>query len=117
MKKFIHLLALSFCLFAVMSFMPEPRNVAGTYTVGVMNPNKVELKLNNDHTFSYQDLSNAEKPVTVTGRWVEQGEYVLLKDYVSTISFHDKWMITADGQFAKAKAGLTFYTLQKQAGC
>lgn len=68
MKNFIHLLALSCCLLAIMSFMPVHRNVTGTYTVPATNPSKIELKLNSDHTFTYQDLSAAEKPIAISGR-------------------------------------------------
>lgn len=117
MKKFIHLLAFSCCLLAIMSFMPVHRNVIGIYTVPATDPSKIELKLNGDHTFMYQDLSNAEKPIAISGRWYQQGEYVLLKDYVCTYKLHYKWRITADGQYAKAKMGATFYSLKKQAGC
>ena len=116
MKKFIHLLSSALCLMAVMSFIPEARNVMGTYTVGVMDPSQIKLDLKYDHTFTYQDFSNPNNKIEVTGRWEEQGEFVILKDYVSSVNFHDKWKITADGKFAKAKQGITFFTLQRQ-GC
>jgi|GEM_PF-5084719 len=117
MKKLIYTLSAVVCFIAVMSFTPETKNVIGIYTAAPAGPGHIQLNLKYDHTFIYQDVSNTNKQVMVYGRWNEDGEYVTLKDYVTTFNLHDKWQITNSGNTVKARIGTTYCTLQKQPGC
>jgi uncharacterized protein (DUF2147 family) len=113
MKQTIKLLVFTSVFVSLLSFTNLTDSIVGTYGVTENNPNKIELKLNADKTFTYKDFSNMEKQIDVTGNWELKNNTVLLKDYQSDFSFHNKWKIKNDGQIATARKGLTFYTLMK----
>lgn len=117
MKKLIYTLSVAVCFLAAMSFTPESKNIGGIYTVAPTHPSHMQLNLKYDHTFIYQDSSNPDKQITVFGRWNDDGQYVTLKDYVTTFNFHNKWQIINSGNAVKARIGSAFYTLQKKPGC
>jgi hypothetical protein len=117
MKKLFYTLSVAVCIIAAMSFTPENKNIGGLYTAATTGPGHMQLNLKYDHTFIYQDVSNADKHITVYGRWHDDGKYVTLKDYVTTFKLNEKWQITNSGNTVKAHIGTTFYTLQKQPGC
>ena len=89
-------------------------NVIGTYGVSDNDPTQIELILNVDSNFSYQDFSNSSKPINVRGNWELQNGQVILKDYNSELSFHSKWKISKDGKMIKSRKRMTFYTLAKK---
>lgn len=113
MKKVIQVLVLVSVFVSLLAFTNPTDKIVGTYGVSENNPNKIELILNVDKTFSYKDFSNPKKMIDVTGNWEMKNNTVLLKDYESKFSFHNKWKITNDGAVAKARKGLTFYALGK----
>ena len=114
MQKLIKTLSFTAFLFVFMSFTKAPNaDFIGTYGVSDSNPNKIELTLNADQTFSYKDFSNAEKQIDVQGNWELKNNVVTLKNYTSDFSFHHKWKIKMDGKVAKSRKGMTFYTLVK----
>lgn len=99
---------------ATLSFTKAPDSyLTGTYGVSKNNPSKIELTLNEDHTFTYQDFSNSAKPIDVKGTWEAKGEFVFLKSSDLKGSFHHKWKISEDGVVARSRKGMTFYTLNK----
>lgn len=115
MKKLLFIPLMAICLFAVMSFNSvSEKTVIGMYGVHESDPAKIQLMINADHTFTYQDYSDMSKIIIVSGRWEQQEEFVVLKDYVSTYKFHDVWKISPDGKVARSKMGMLIYTLTKQ---
>lgn len=94
------------------SFAPADGFI-GTYGVGPNNPSKIELTINEDHSFSYQDYSNPSKEIDVSGTWEIQSGKIVLMNYYSLFSIHDKWKIEEHGMIAKSRKGMTFYTLHK----
>jgi uncharacterized protein (DUF2147 family) len=114
MNKQIKLLSLVAFVFVLMSFTNTPNSsIIGTYGVSENNPNVIELTLNADHTFAYKDFSNAKKPIDVNGNWEAKNDVILLKNYTTNFSFHNKWKIKMNGKVAKSRKGMTFYTLMK----
>lgn len=102
-------------LFAISSFTkPDETGLTGTYGVSENDPAQIELILNKDHTFTYQDLSNPDKNINVSGNWSFKNNQIILKDDRSELSFNDKWKIINDGTIAKSRKGMTFYTLRKR---
>jgi hypothetical protein len=85
----------------------------GTYGVSASDPSQIKLIIHADNTFYYQDLSNPNKKLIINGSWVSKGKKVFLKDSNSSKRFHHVWTISAQGNVAKSRNGLTFYRLCK----
>ncbi len=86
----------------------------GIYGVSENDPSRIELRLNLDKTFTYQDFSDPVKQITVKGNWEVKNKKIFLKDYDSEFSFHSMWKIMKDGMVAKSRKGMNFYTLVKK---
>ena len=81
--------------------------VKGTYGSSMVN-----LTINEDHTFSYSDLSDKSNQLNVTGPWkLKNGKIVLTSS--SDVKFHSKWKVQSDSQSIKSRKGLAFYRLCK----
>ncbi|GAB5538102.1 MAG: hypothetical protein Salg2KO_02050 [Salibacteraceae bacterium] len=85
-----------------------------TYGVSNSNPAQIELQLNTDYTFSYQDFSVPEKKVLVSGTYELKNNTVHLHAQDASVRYHNTWRIVDDGNAAKSRLGLAFYTLRKQ---
>ena len=83
-----------------------------TYGVSESNPAQIELKLNDDYTFTYQDLSISLQEIKVSGTYQIKNNTVHLISREENIKFHDKWKISKDNKTAKSRKGLLFYTLR-----
>jgi len=104
-------------LFMVCSFgfkAPNSAEFTGTYGVGDNDPSQIELVLNEDYTYTYQDFSNPKKNIKVSGEWELKSKNTVLLKSDSELSFHKKWKIVVEGKTAKSRNGLCFYTLNKQ---
>jgi uncharacterized protein YxeA len=88
----------------------------GTYGISNSESSHVKLTLNPDYTYNYQDLSDANKNIIVSGTWKSKGKKVALSNSNSTIKFHKHWTFFRNGQVAKSRKGLAFYRLCKIAG-
>ena len=106
----IIILILTLCSFTQVAEL----DYTGAYGVSENDPSRIELRLNKDKTFTYQDLSNSAKPINIKGNWEMQHNKVILKNYESEFDFHTKWKITNEGKVAKSRKGLTFYSLVKK---
>lgn len=114
MKNFIKISAFAFLIASFFAFHPAPKaDLAGTYTVSENDPSQIQLVLNADNTFSYRDYSNAAEKIEVKGKWESKGRSIQLLSSTSTVSFHDKWKIDQEGNVAKSRKGMCFYTLRK----
>jgi len=102
-------------LFFFTSFTMAPENeLYGTYGVADADPAQIELVLNEDHTFIYQDYSNSAKKIEVSGNWDLNKGHVILKDAEADVKFHTKWKISGDNKVAKSRMGMTFYRLVRK---
>ncbi len=114
MKAITQYFLITIFLTSLMSFINAPEvKFAGTYNVYDSNTAIIELVLNEDMTFTYVDHSNSNKKIDVSGTWEVKNNHILLKNYESEYSFHDKWKIEKNGMVAKSRHGITFYTLVK----
>lgn len=109
-SSLVIILFITLCSFS----KPSELDLSGTYGVAANDPSQIQLILNKDQTFSFQDFSNPEKQVSVSGNWEIKKGKVLLKTSDSANSFHQKWSICKDGMVAKSRKGLTFYRLIKK---
>ncbi len=91
----------------------KQKNPVGTYGVCESDPSRIELKLDANHTFHYRDLSNPKSGIQVSGTWVQRGNKVVLQSSNSGKGFHRVWRISEQGQTAKSRKGLCFYTLKR----
>jgi hypothetical protein len=90
-------------------------NFIGTYGVSQSDQTEITLTINSDHTFNYQDYSNPDKKISVSGKWTLKGKKVLLENSNPEKKFHTVWTFTENGQVAKSHKGLLFYRLCKTA--
>ena len=115
MKK---LIATTFFITALLTFLSFTNiaeyDITGTYGVSKNDPSKIELTLNRDNTFAYQDFSNSNKKIDVTGNWEVKNKHIVLNNYSSEFSFHHSWKIVKNGLVVKSRKGMTFYTLIKK---
>lgn len=107
------LAAVTFSIFAAFT-SPLTDGLNVTYGVSEDNQSQIELRLNKDFTFTYQDLSNSSMKIVVEGTYRIKDKKVLLSANNNEVKFHDKWKITNDGDAAKSRKGLAFYTLRKK---
>ncbi len=90
--------------------------IVGTYGVSDTDPSQIELVLNKDHSYTYQDFSNSSKKIEVSGEWELKNKNTILLKSDSELSFHRKWKIVNEGKTAKSRNGLCFYTISKKQG-
>tara|TARA_R110002049_G_scaffold219020_1_gene390738 strand:+ start:591 stop:938 length:348 start_codon:yes stop_codon:yes gene_type:complete len=82
-----------------------------TYGVSKSDPSQIELKLNADYTFTYQDFSNTAQKIAVNGTYQIKNHQIQLISKDKEINYHNKWKISNDHKTAKSRKGLSFYTL------
>lgn len=85
-----------------------------TFGVSEDDPSQIELNLNKDYTFTYQDLSIATEKIMVEGTYEVKNNKIHLNANNDQTTFHDTWKISDDGTTAKSRKGITFYTLRRK---
>lgn len=88
--------------------------LSATYGVSSKDPSQIELRLNNDYTFAYQDFSIPSQQIEVEGTYQMKNNKIQLMPKNEQVEFHDTWKIVDDGAVAKSRKGLAFYTLRKK---
>lgn len=88
--------------------------LSATYGVSEDNPAAIELVLNKDYSFTYQDLSASGEHIKVKGTYSFKNNKVTLNSSDAKQKFHDKWKISSNGQVAKSRKGMTYYSLRKK---
>lgn len=83
-----------------------------TYGVSENDPSQIELRLNKDYTFTYQDFSITSQKITVNGTYQIKNNKIQLISKDKVAKYHDIWNLSNDNKTAKSRKGLTFYTLQ-----
>ena len=102
-------------LCAIYSFTPVSNSsIYGVYGVSENDPSSIELTINKDQTFSFIDNSNPNKQINVSGKWEQKGRYIVLENDEYAHSFHQKWRVVKNGEVAKSRKGMTFYTISKK---
>ncbi len=91
----------------------------GTYGVCTCaeSSTKVELIINDDHTFHYFDNSDPSKIIDVKGNWIINDNTISLKDYKSDFAIHNKWTIDDNEKCLKSRKGLNFTRLCHLKAC
>ncbi len=80
MKKTIKTLTVTTLVILMSSFTNKYVNqFVGTYSVSVNDPSQIELTINSDQTFYYQDFSISDKKIIAKGKWTLKGNKVVLK--------------------------------------
>ncbi|MDZ4669021.1 MAG: hypothetical protein SGJ00_14230 [bacterium] len=85
----------------------------GTYCVWENDPAQIKLTLNENHTYAYQDFSNPQQKIDLTGPWELRGLIIELKHAKLPYNFHHKWRFSEEGKVAKSRNGMSFYGLCK----
>jgi hypothetical protein len=100
-----------------MSFKGKPSEkkvktgVYGVCNCGTESSAKIELTINDDLTFHYFDNYNPAKVIDIKGNWILDGNTILLKDYKSDFSIHNKWQIDNNEKCLRSRKGLEFTRL------
>ncbi len=106
--------AISLMLLVFQSFTVETTStIIGAYGVSSNDPSGIALAINENHTFSYTDFSNPEKKINASGTWKTNKGFVVLTSINYQGTFHNKWKFNSDGDIAKSRKGITYYTLCK----
>ena len=115
MKNPLHFLLLLFFIGIGFSFTSNSAvDYAGTYGVSDSDISQIKLQLNSDMTFSYQDLSESENEIRISGSWTVDKNQVELHSSDSSTYFHTKWKVEKDGSAVKSQKGICFYRLLKK---
>lgn len=115
MTKPIKSLAAITGILLMMSFTrPNHADVVGKYGVSIDDQSRIELTLNEDFTFEYQDFSNPSEIIELTGKWELKRSQISLINLSSDVNFHDKWTIDKASMRVKSRRGMTFYTLRRK---
>ncbi|MEZ4827764.1 MAG: hypothetical protein R3C61_15990 [Bacteroidia bacterium] len=114
MTKAIQLLTALMTIFVLSSFTnPYAHEFTGTYGVSESDPSQIQLTINPDNTFYFQDFSVPEKKIVAKGTWSMKGKRIILEQNNANEKFHNVWTILESGQVAKSRKGFTFYRLCK----
>lgn len=113
MKKLSIALIISLFTLPHLAFTPN-EGLSVSYGVSSSNPAQILLELHDDLSFTYQDLSVAERPVRVEGVYTLRGKRIVLEAHDTQIRFHDHWRMTDEGNAIKSRLGMNFYTLRKK---
>lgn len=92
----------------------EQKGIKVTYGASDSNPAQIELKLNEDMSFSYQDFSVASDKIQLKGSYEIQNKKIILQAEDGSRDFHRKWKISKDGTKARSRKAMLFYTLTRQ---
>jgi hypothetical protein len=85
----------------------------GTYGISKNYPGKLELKINADKTFSYQDYSDPKNKIEAQGTWELKDNKIMLQDQTATFPYHAKWKIEKGGKAVRTRKGMEFIRLAK----
>lgn len=95
-------------------FSTATKGLNATFGVSENDPSQIELKLHDNFTFSYQDLSNSTNAIYTQGKYSVKNETIFLDAVNNTVDFHSKWKLSDDGTIAKSRKGMCFYRLMKK---
>lgn len=111
MRTLIKTISASVALIATSFAASAKYDFVGTYGVSKEDMSRVALTINDDHTFSFRDLSNPDRKIDVKGNWELKGHKVVFSNYTSPYGFHTKWKFKDDGKVARSRRGLNYYRI------
>ncbi|MFC5271759.1 hypothetical protein [Adhaeribacter terreus] len=112
--QFLKAIILSAFLFSAFAFSEKDQpDFIGTYGISKNYPVKYELKINADHTFTYQDFTNPNNKIEARGIWELKNDKLLLQEKSEAFPYGTKWKIEKDGKAVRTRKGLEFIRLAK----
>jgi len=118
------LILIALTVLSFKGFSPSEKTTVLTGTYGICDcdsskPNalKVELTINDDHTFQYYDNSDRNKIIQVNGIWEMKNKTIHLKNYQPGFSIHTKWSISKNEKCLKSRMGMEFTRLCNIKAC
>jgi hypothetical protein len=69
---------------------------------------KIQLTINEDHTFSYTNSIDPEKRINTSGKWQRDGNKIILTNYSSEYPIDDSWKIDRDYPCLKSRVGMNY---------
>ncbi len=110
-KKFLTILT---TILLLSSFKTtEETHFIGTYTVAANDPSQIQLRIEADHTYYFQDFSVSDAKIVVKGNWRVKGNKVVLTKSDTGQQFQTVWSFDEAGNVAKSRKRLSFYRLRK----
>lgn len=97
---------------ALLSFNSSAQNLVSEPkgSFGGDGKNAPNLQLNENHTFTYTDLTKASKPVVAEGTWsIESDELILQPSSKAKLNKH--YTFIREGMCIKTRKNFAFYTL------
>jgi hypothetical protein len=85
----------------------------GVYGVSEEDSSQIQLTLNADNTFKYQDFYDSKHKISTSGNWVQKGNKIILKSSELQLKFHHVWTLSDNGNQVKSRKGLFYYNLCK----
>jgi len=73
--------------------------------------NAPNLQLNENHTFTYTDLTKVSKPIVAEGTWYLKNNEVILEPNSKSRKLNKRYTVIRDGLCVKTRKNFTFYTL------
>lgn len=114
MKHILTILSLAVVTTFLVSFKkPAAAAFTGTYGICSQSTAMFELKINDDHTFSYINNMDPANKVAAKGFWEENGKTIVLKDYQPHTTIPAKWKVGKSGQCISGRIGMNFMRLCK----
>jgi hypothetical protein len=114
MKRNLIILSLAVITTFLVSFKkPVPAAFTGTYGICSQSTPMFELKINDDHTFSYLNNMDPANKIAANGVWEEKGKTIVLKDYQPNTTIANKWKLDKNGQCISGRVGMNFMRLCK----
>jgi hypothetical protein len=110
-KKFLTILTTILLLSSFKTI--QETHFIGTYTVAANDPSQIQLRIEADHTYYFQDFSVADAKIVAKGNWLVKGNKVVLTKSDAGQQFHTVWSFDEAGNVAKSRKRLSFYRLRK----
>lgn len=97
---------------ALLSFNSNAQNLASEPKGSFGGDGKIapNLQLNENHTFTYTDLTKSSKPVVAEGTWSIESDELILKPSSKT-RLNKHYTFIREGMCIKTRKNFAFYTL------
>ena len=113
MKVLKPIILATFLIFSFGFKVDREAKYAGVFGVSKNDPSQIELRINPDKTFSFQNFCNPKKKIKTQGNWELKNNTIILTNFTSEHAFHTKWKLEADGKAIKSRKGLNFWRLAR----
>lgn len=106
-------LALSALSFQWSNSSTDKLPAIGHYGVCSTSPGAevLQLKLNDNYSFTLIDHTRAKKPIEVSGKWTNDGRSIKLSEYGESVSIPQRWNLTKNYPCITTRQGMKFIRL------